>query len=107
MTSDLHEVPIHRSLTRVVHLAGADRRLTLTNIGLSLALILMTGFSLWPCILAISLGTLGQAILIRISKIDPQIVDIYPRHIRYRNYYKAQPATTARAKRPLPSIPRS
>ena len=107
MTSDLNEVPIHRSLTRVVHLAGADRRLTLTNIGLSLSLILMTGFSLWPCVLAITLGTIGQGVLIRISKIDPQIVDIYPRHIRYRNCYRAQPDTQGRAKRPLPSIPRS
>lgn len=88
--SKLLEVSIHASLWKTVLLAGADRRVTITVIGSCFVLILLTRFALWPCVAALLIATLGQLIGIKLANIDPQLVDIYPRHINFARAYLAR-----------------
>ena len=82
---------IHESLTRPVLLGGADRRLTIINLGLSGMLVLLTGFSLYPTLSALFLCTLCQWAFVKITKIDPYLIDIYPRHLVKRRVYLSKP----------------
>ncbi len=101
-----YEVPIRASLWKAVFLAGADRRVTITVIGSCMVLVLLSRFALWPCVTALSLATVGQLIGIKVSSADPQMIDIYLRHIGFSRAYSARPDLSRRKRRPRPSIPK-
>ena len=103
---DLLEVSIRTSLWKTVLLAGADRRVTITIIGSSMVLVLLSRFSFWPCVTAISLGTIGQLVGIRIATADPQMIDVYLRHINFKRIYLGRPDIGSKVKKPNPSIPK-
>ena len=102
----LLEVPIRASLWKTVLLAGADRRITITIIGTCMGLVILSRFSLWPCAAAALLATLGQLLGIKMAAIDPNLIDVYLRHIGYDRVYLARPDVSAVARRPHPSVPK-
>ncbi len=103
---ELFEVPIRASLWKTVLLAGADRRITIAVIGSCMVLVLLSRFALWPCVTALCLATVGQLIGIKVSGADPQMIDIYLRHIGFARAYSARASLASRKRRPKPSIPK-
>lgn len=85
----LIKVPIRQSLIRPQHLAGAERELTLTVIMTSIALVFIA--LSWPAAIAGGLiFFVGMHIARRMAKADPQMTQVYRRHIRYRAFYRAR-----------------
>jgi type IV secretion system protein TrbD len=76
------EVPIHRSLTQTIMIAGVPREIAIVNGTLTSAIVLgMHSFLGLPVGLAIHL--LAAAI----SKRDPQFFATFRRQIRQKRYY--------------------
>ena len=103
---ELYQVPIRASLWKSVLLAGADRRITIFIIGSCMVLVLLSRFSLWPCLTAIAVATCGQIVGIKIAGIDPHIIDVYLRHVGYKRVYLARPDIATNPTKPRPSIPK-
>lgn len=102
---ELYQVPIRASLWKQVQLAGADRRVTIIIIGSCMVLVLLSKFSLWPCVTAVVLSTIGQLIGIKLSASDPNLIDVYLRHISFNRAYAARTDITVKATKPKPSVP--
>lgn len=94
--SQLRNVVIHPAVNRPNQLLGGDRELVL-----SAALITATlGLSLgtwWGVVLAVLfwIGAIGA--LQRMGKADPQLRQVYLRHIRYRQFYPAKSGLHSRS----------
>lgn len=88
-TQVLREIVIHESANRPNQLLGGDRELVLVTllICVSLAFALATW---WGIVLSIGLWTSAIAVLKRMGKADPQLRQVYLRHIRYRPFYPAK-----------------
>ncbi len=76
------EVPLHRSLTEPILLAGAPRTVAIVNGTIAVALGL--GLRLW--IAGIAFGLIGHAIAVYAAKRDPQFVEVLGRHLRHKAY---------------------
>ena len=74
---------IHQSLVRPVLLAGAERPLAIANWITAAALILGPG-QWYTAALGVLLATAGHWLLVQLAKIDPELSQVYIRHIRYR-----------------------
>jgi len=74
------EVPLHRSLTEPILLAGAPRTVAIANGTLAAALGL--GLHLW--LPGLALWALGQALAVRGACADAQFVAVFARHLRHR-----------------------
>ena len=85
----LREVVIHESANRPNQLLGSDRELVLVAllISVSLAFALATW---WGIVLSTALWATAVAVLKRMGKADPQLRQVYLRHIRYRSFYPAK-----------------
>jgi len=90
-------VPIHRSLTRPVLLAGADRELVLANGVVVTALLFGIGVSWYTVGISAALLIVGHWGLVLLSKYDPQIRQVYMRHIQLAEYYPAAPRERRRS----------
>ena len=91
-------IAIHRSLNRAHLLLGAERSLVLMA-GLITALLVFSGsISVWSISLAVAFWSCSFWALVRMAKADPQMSQVYLRHIRYRSYYNAHSCIEA----PLP-----
>lgn len=88
-TQALREVVIHESANRPNQLLGSDRELVLVAllISVSLAFALATW---WGIVLSTALWATAVAVLKRMGKADPQLRQVYLRHIRYRSFYPAK-----------------
>ena len=100
------EVPIRASLWKNMLLACADRRVTIIIIGSCMVLVLLSRFALWPCLTALALAVVGQMIGIRMATIDPDLIDVYLRHISHSKIYLARPDVISPCRSLLPSIPK-
>jgi type IV secretion system protein VirB3 len=74
------EVPLHRSLTEPILLAGAPRAVTIINGTLAASVGL--GLRLW--IAGIVLWFLAHMIAVWATRRDPAFVDVLSRHIRHK-----------------------
>ena len=85
----LREVVIHESANRPNQLLGSDRELVLIAllVSVSLAFALATW---WGVVLTAALWASAVAVLKRMGKADPQLRQVYLRHIRYRAFYPAK-----------------
>lgn len=85
----LREVVIHESANRPNQLFGSDRELVLVAllISVSLAFAIATW---WGFVLSTALWAIAVAVLKRMGKADPQLRQVYLRHIRYRAFYPAK-----------------
>jgi type IV secretion system protein VirB3 len=78
------EVPLYRSLTEPVLLAGAPRAVAVV-IG-TIAAALGLGLQLW--VAGLILFVLGHSIAVFAAKRDPAFVEVLLRHLRQRSYLK-------------------
>jgi len=76
------EVPLHRSLTEQILLAGAPRAVAIVNGTIAAALGL--GLRLW--IAGIAFGLIGHAVAVFAAKRDPRFVEVLGRHLRHKAY---------------------
>ena len=78
------EVPLYRSLTEPVLLAGAPRAVAVVNGTIAAALGL--GLRLW--LAGLILWIVGHSIAVFAAKRDPDFVDVLLRHLRQRSYLR-------------------
>jgi type IV secretion system protein TrbD len=78
-----YSVPVHRSLTTPILLAGATRLATIVNGTLAAALGI--GLQLWG--VGLVFWIVAQGICVFAARRDPQFADVLIRHIRTRGYY--------------------
>ncbi len=79
---DGFRIPVHRSLTQPIMMAGAPRAATILNGTLAAALGL--GLQLWP--VGIVIWTLSQTACVFAAKRDPLFLDVLRRHLRQKSY---------------------
>ena len=75
-------IPVHRSLTQPIMMAGAPRAATILNGTLAAALGL--GLQLWP--VGITIWALSQTACVFAAKRDPLFLDVLRRHLRQKSY---------------------
>lgn len=76
------EVPIHRSLTQTIMIAGAPREITIINGTLTAAIVLgMQSF------IGLPVGIMVQALAVAISKRDPQFFATFRRQVCQKRFY--------------------
>lgn len=83
MRSDVipgYEVPMHRSLTEPVLIAGAPRNFTILNGTLSAAVGL--GLRLW--VAGLVLWLVGHAVAVWVTRKDPAFLTVLSRHARHK-----------------------
>lgn len=78
------EVPLYRSLTEPVLLAGAPRAVAVVNGTIAAALGL--GLRLW--LAGLILWIAGHSLAVFAAKRDPDFVEVLLRHLRQRGYLK-------------------
>jgi len=76
------EVPLHRSLTEPILLAGAPRALAIVNGTVAAALGL--GLRMW--IAGILLWAAGHTVAVFAAKRDPAFAEVLRRHLRQKAY---------------------
>lgn len=75
-------IPVHRSLTQPIMMAGAPRAATILNGTLAAALGL--GLQLW--LVGIGIWALSQTACVFAAKRDPLFLDVLRRHLRQKSY---------------------
>lgn len=87
---ETRRIAIHRSLNRPHLLLGAERSLVLL-VGVVTAILLFSGnISVMSILLAVVFWSVSFWALVRMAKADPQMSQVYQRHIRYQMYYNAR-----------------
>ena len=81
---DGFQVPLYRSLTEPVLLAGAPRAVAVVNGTIAAALGL--GLRLW--LAGLILWIVGHSIAVFAAKRDPAFVEVLLRHLRQRSFLK-------------------
>ena len=76
------EVPLHRSLTESILLGGAPRSVAIVNGTFAAAI----GIGLQVWIVGLALGLAGHLLAVGGAKVDPQFMDVFARHVKYRSY---------------------
>ncbi len=76
------EVPLHRSLTEPILLAGAPRGVAIVNGTIAAALGL--GLRLW--LAGLLVWIIGHSVAVFAAKRDPQFMDVLGRHLRHRGW---------------------
>jgi type IV secretion system protein VirB3 len=78
------EIPLHRSLTEPILLAGAPRTIAIVNGTIAAALGL--GLRLW--LAGLLLWVLGHSIAVFAAKRDPDFAEVLRRHLRHKAYLR-------------------
>lgn len=76
------DVPLHRSLTEPIFLAGAPRSVAVLNGTLAAAVGI--GLQLWIPGLLLWIG--GHSLAVWGAKRDPQYVDVFSRHMKHKSF---------------------
>lgn len=98
---NLPRAPIHRALTTRFMMAGGERMPVMLAAILSLYLtfIITMRFQWWMgIIVGFSIWSGSMWALRRMGKADPQMIEVFMRHIRYKSFYPARGRFTARTK---------
>lgn len=90
-------IPIHRSLSRPILMAGGERELVMVNGVIVAALIFGAGFTIPALAVAALFGVVGHLALVKMAQLDPQLRAVYSRHIHYQDYYPSQASEQAPA----------
>jgi len=77
--SEGFEVPLHRSLTEPILIAGAPRTVTIVN-G-TLAAVVGIGLHLWA--VGLVMWVLGHTAAVWGAKSDPHFLDVFARHLKF------------------------
>ena len=103
---ELQRTPIHQSLVRPILLAGAERRLAIFNWLIMAALIFGVGLHLYTLALATLMGTVGHWGLRHAAKFDPQLSEVYVRHLHYQRFYPPRANVIAPTTPIHPAVPK-
>jgi type IV secretory pathway TrbD component len=76
------DVPLHRSLTEPIFLAGAPRSVAVLNGTLAAAVGI--GMQLW--IPGLLLWIAGHSLAVWGAKSDPQYVEVFSRHMKHKSF---------------------
>lgn len=79
---DGYSIPIHRSLTEPIMMAGAPRGVAILNGTIAAAVGL--GLQMW--IAGIVLWIIGQAAAVYAAKKDPKFLEVGVRHLKHRAF---------------------
>jgi len=79
---DGFEVPLHRSLTEPIFMAGAPRAVAIVNGTLAAAV----GIGLRTWLVGIALGVVGHVLAVWGAKADPQFMDVFARHVKHKPF---------------------
>src|ERR1700685_3639609 len=96
---------ISQSLTPPILLGGGERPLAISNWITAAALIFGGGLHWYTVIMGTFLLTVGHWALVQAAKFDPQLSQVYVRHIRYQDYYPARAPISASTPRIRASVP--
>jgi len=77
-----YSVPVHRSLTEPIMMAGAPRGVAILNGTIAAAVGL--GLQMW--IAGIILWLIGQAAAVYAAKKDPKFLEVGIRHLKHKGY---------------------
>ena len=77
-----YSVPVHRSLTEPMMMAGAPRGVAILNGTIAAAVGL--GLQMW--VAGILLWIIGQAAAVYAAKKDPKFLDVGLRHLKHKGY---------------------
>jgi len=75
-------VPLHRSLTEPIFMAGAPRAVAIVNGTLAAAVGI--GLRLW--LVGIALGVVGHVLAVWGAKADRQFMDVFARHVKHKPF---------------------
>lgn len=78
------EIPIHRSLTQPVMIAGVPREIAILNGTFTAAFVLGL-----HSLIALPVGALFHGIAYRLAKHDPLFFQTFRRHIHHKRFYEA------------------
>ena len=84
---------------------GIDRQLFFLLLGFCLPLAYSGRFGFVIDVIAVALFVVGYVGAVIITRADHQLLQIYLRHIRYRNYYAAQSGIHSPIQFIKPSVP--
>ena len=79
------EVPLHRSLTETILLGGAPRAVAIVNGTFAAAI----GIGLQVWLAGIVVGLVGHILAVWAAKVDPQYMDVFARHVKYKSFLDA------------------
>jgi len=82
MTVEGFEVPLHRSLTEPILLAGAPRSVAIVN-G-TLAAMVGIGLHLWA--LGLLMWVAGHTAAVWGAKADPKFLEVFARHLKFPTF---------------------
>lgn len=82
MATNGFDVPIHRSLTQQIMLAGVPREIAILN-GTTVAAFGLGLHSFW----AIPIGIILHVLAVVAARKDPQFFGCFRRHIKQKSYY--------------------
>jgi type IV secretory pathway TrbD component len=94
-----------KSLNRQFQIIGIDRKLFFLLLGLCAPIAYSARFSFSMDVVAIVLFMVGYIAAVFITRADSQLLQIYLRHIKYKNYYAPQPGIHASIRLVKPSVP--
>lgn len=94
-----------KSLNRQFHIMGIDRQLFFLLLGLCAPIAYSARFSVVMDLIAGMLFLVGYIGGVFITRADPQLLQIYLRHIKYKNYYAPLPGVHAPIRLVKPSVP--
>ena len=80
--TDGYSIPIHRSLTEPIMMAGAPRGLAILNGTIAAAVGL--GLQMW--VAGIVLFIVGHAVSVYAAKKDPKFLEAGARHLKHKSY---------------------
>lgn len=79
---DGYSIPIHRSLTEPIMMAGAPRGVAILNGTIAAAVGL--GLQMW--VAGIVLWVVGQGAAVYAAKKDPKFLEVGGRHLKHKGY---------------------
>jgi len=79
-----YEIPIHRSLTETIMLAGVPRNIAILN-GTFVAAFALGMHSFY----VVPVGLVFHVFAVYAAKKDPNFFDCFRRHFKQKNFYKA------------------
>lgn len=96
---------IHASLYRPITYAGATPELVITEAAIIIALVFVVGLHLTTLALAVFFATVVHSMAVWITARDPQMIPIYLRSLRFRDFYAPHASPHACGGRVFPAIP--
>lgn len=95
----------YQSLNRPILIFGVDRSIFFLSMGLCLPIAFSARFHWLMDLIAMICFSITIYLGRIINQADPQMIQIYKRHIRYSKYYNSQPSIHASIENIYPSVP--